>query len=64
MLKRQNQKLYRLFLMVYSEQLVDIGLAVGVIVIILLCCVGTIITSLYYNRRQWRPREDSGESLV
>lgn len=50
--------------MVYSEQLVDIGLAVGVVVLILLCCVGTIITTLFYNRRQWRPREDSGESLV
>ena len=48
--------------MVYSEQAVDIGLAVGVIVF--LCCVGTIIITLFYNRRQWRPREDSGESLV
>ena len=50
--------------MVYSEQAVDIGLAVGVIVFIILCCVGTIIITLFYNRRQWRPREDSGESLV
>ena len=50
--------------MVYSEQAVDIGLAVGVIVFFILCCVGTIIITLFYNRRQWRPREDSGESLV
>ncbi len=50
--------------MVYSEQLVDIGLAVGVVVFVIFCCVGTIITTLFYNRRQWRPREDSGESLV
>ena len=50
--------------MVYSEQAVDIGLAVGVIVFVILCCVGTIIITLFYNRRQWRPREDSGESLV
>lgn len=50
--------------MIYSEQVVDIGLAVGVVVCIVLCCVGTIMTSLYYNRRQFRPREDSGESLV
>jgi len=50
--------------MIYSEQAVDIGLAVGVVVLILLCCLGTIITTLFYNRRQWRPREDSGESLV
>ena len=50
--------------MVYSEQAVDIGLAVGVVVLILLCCIGTIITTLFYNRRQFRPREDSGESLV
>ena len=50
--------------MVYSEQSVDIGLAVGVIVFVILCCVGTIIITLFYNRRQWRPREDSGESLV
>jgi peptidoglycan biosynthesis protein MviN/MurJ (putative lipid II flippase) len=50
--------------MVYSEQAVDIGLAVGVVVLIILCCLGTIITTLFYNRRQFRPREDSGESLV
>ena len=50
--------------MVYNEQLLDIGLAVGVVVFVILCCVGTIITTLFYNRRQWRPREDSGESLV
>jgi hypothetical protein len=50
--------------MIYSEQAVDIGLAVGIVVFVILCCVGTIITSLYYNRRLYRPREDSGESLV
>jgi hypothetical protein len=50
--------------MVYSEQAVDIGLAVGVVVFVILCCLGTIITSLFYNRRQYRQREDSGESLV
>jgi peptidoglycan biosynthesis protein MviN/MurJ (putative lipid II flippase) len=50
--------------MIYSEQAVDIGLAVGVVVLVILCCLGTIITTLFYNRRQFRPREDSGESLV
>ena len=50
--------------MVYSEQAVDIGLAVGVIVFVILCCLGTIITTLFYNQRRFRPREYSGESLV
>lgn len=50
--------------MVYSEQAVDIGLAIGVVVFVILCCIGTIITTLFYNQRRFRPREDSGESLV
>jgi hypothetical protein len=50
--------------MVYSEQAVDIGLAVGVVVFIFLCCVGTLVTTFFYNQRRFRPREDSGESLV
>ena len=49
--------------MVYSELAVDIGLVIAVIVIIAICCSGTIIASCFYHRRS-RPREDSGESLV
>ena len=50
--------------MIYSEQAVDIGLAIGVVVFILLCCVGTLISSYFHGYRRFRPREDSGESLV
>lgn len=50
--------------MIYTEQAVDIGLAVGTVAFIALCCLGTILHSYFTNYRRFRPREDSGESLV
>jgi len=50
--------------MFYSEQAVDIGLAAGVVALIFICCAGTLITSYWSGYRRFRPREDSGESLV
>jgi hypothetical protein len=50
--------------MAYSEIAVDIGLVIAVIVVIAICCSGTIIASFCYIQRRTRPREDSGESLV
>lgn len=50
--------------MIYTEQAVDIGLAVGTVAFIGLCCLGTMLHSFFTNYRRFRPREDSGESLV
>jgi hypothetical protein len=49
--------------MLDSEWATDIGLVVGVILFVMCCCVGTLVGS-WYNHRRFRPREDSGESLV
>lgn len=46
------------------ELATDIGLAVAVVVVILICCSGTLISAFCWSQRRTRPREDSGESLV
>ena len=50
--------------MLDSEWATDIGLVVGVILFVACCCGGTLVASCWYNHRRFRPREDSGESLV
>jgi len=57
-------EIYLGFEMVYNELAVDIGLVIAVIVVIAICCGGTLIASFCYIQRRTRPREDSGESLV
>jgi hypothetical protein len=51
--------------MSYTEIAVDIGLAIGTAVVILVCCIGGIITIMFAVRsRRSRPRDDSLETLV
>ena len=43
---------------------IDVGLAIGTSVGVLLCCVCTIVCTYIGNRRYHRPRDDSTDSLV
>jgi len=46
------------------ETATDIALVVGTLSFVACCCLGTLIASCLYNQRRFRPREDSGESIV